>query len=187
MSEILDANPGEGRKPFQAGKFVLYKTRSGRTLFTRKPAFGSERNANGSSGSLRETVREAVTYAEFTSDQAIYQTRSVGSSISAYNLAIADYLGKPQIMDIDIRAWTGGIDQFIRIRASDNFMVLRVHLVIRDSKFVWEAGEAEQSDSNKLVWTYTCRTPVERETGLHLEAYAYDLPGNVGEFCLELR
>ena len=187
MSETIGANPGEFRKPFQPGKFVLYKTQSGRTLFARKPAFSSERDANGSLGSLRETVRQAVTYAEFASDQAIYQSRSVGSLISAYNLAVADYLGKPQIMDIEIRGWTGGMGQAIRILAKDNFMVLRVHLVIRDSQFVWEAGEAEQSESNKLVWTYTTRTPVEREPGLRLEAYAYDLPGNIGEYRLELR
>ena len=66
-------------------------------------------------------------------------------------------------------------------------MVLRVHRVIRDSQFVWEAGEAEQSESNKLIWTYITRTPVEPEQGLWLEAHAYDLPGNIGEYRLELR
>jgi hypothetical protein len=187
MSETIGANPGEVRKPFQPGTFVQYKTQSGRTLFARKPAFGSERGANGSSGSLRETVRKAVTYAEFASGQAIYQSRAAGIPLSAYNLAVADYLGKPQIMDIEIRGWTGGIGQTIRVVAKDNFIVLRVHLVIRDSQFVWEAGEAEQSESNKLVWTYITRTPVEREPGLWLEACAYDLPGNTGEYRLELR
>lgn len=186
MNEIIGANPGEDRKPFQPGKFVLYKTQSGRTLFARKPTFGSERDANGSSGSLRETVRKAVTYAEFASCQAIYQSRAVGSSLSAYHLAVADYLGKPQIVDIEIRGWTGGIGQNIRLLAKDNFMVLRVHLVIRDSRFVWESGEAEQSESNKLLWTYITRTPLEREQGLWLEACAYDLPGNTGECRLEL-
>jgi hypothetical protein len=185
MSEPMGPNPGEVRKPFQPGKFVMYKTMSGRTLFARKPAFGLERGANGSS--LGETVRQAVTYAEFASGQTIYQSRSVGSPSSAYNLAVADYLGKPQIMDIEIRGWTGGIGQVVRILARDNFMVLRVHLVIRDSEYVWEAGEGEQSESNKLLWMYTTRTPVVREPGLRLEAYAYDLPGNVGEYRLELR
>jgi hypothetical protein len=187
MSETIGANPGEVRKPFQPGTFVQYKTQSGRTLFTRKPAFGSERGANGFPGSLHETVLQAVTYAEFASSQSIYQSRAVGSLQSAYNLAVADYLGKPQIMDIEIRGWTGGVGQTIRLLAKDNFMVLRVHLVIRDSQFVWEAGEAEQSESNKLVWTYITRTPVEREPGLWLEACAYDLPGNTGEYRLELR
>ncbi|HEX5837430.1 MAG TPA: hypothetical protein VFY26_06340 [Anaerolineales bacterium] len=187
MSETIGANSGEVRKPFQPGRFVLYKTQSGRTLFARKPGFSSEQGTNGSSASQRETVRNAVTYAEFASGQAIYQSRAVGSPISAYNLAVADYLGKPQIMDIEIRGWTGGIGQTIRLLAKDNFMVLRVHLVIRDSQFVWEAGEAEQSESNKLIWTYITRAPVEREPGLWLEAYAYDLPGNIGEYRLELR
>ena len=183
MSETIGANPGEVRKPFQPGTFVQYKTQSGRTLFARKPTVSSERGANA----LRETVRQAVTYAEFASGQSIYQSRAVGSLQSAYNLAVADYLGKPQIMDIEIHGWTGGVGQTIRLLAKDNFMVLRVHLVIRDSQFVWEAGETEQSESNKLIWTYITRTPVERKPGLWLEACAYDLPGNTGEYRLELR
>lgn len=187
MTETFGPPSGNVQDPHQAGRFVLYKTQSGRTLFAKKPASHREQSREPSGGFMRETVRQAVTYAEYSWDEPIYQTRSLGTPVSAYNLAVADFLVKPQILDIEICDWTGGIGQKILITAKDNFMVLRVHLVIRDSEFVWEAGEATQSDTNKLIWTYMTRTPVTREPGLRMDAYAFDLPGNVGEFHLELR
>jgi hypothetical protein len=187
MSEIFDATPGNIQYPQSAGKFVLYKTQSGRTLFAKKPVFNAEKARISPEGLMRETVRQAVTYAEFVWDEPIYRTKALGTSVSAYNLAVADYLGKPQILNIEIRGWTGGIGQPIQILAKDNFMVIGVRLVIRDREYVWEAGEARQSESNKLLWTYCTRTPVAREPGLRLDAYAFDLPGNVGEYHMELR
>ena len=93
----------------------------------------------------------------------------------------------PQILDIDVRGWIGGIGQEIRVKARDNFMVVSVRLVIRDSGIVWEEGEAAQSESDSLLWTYTTRTHVTREPGIRLSAFALDLPGNAGELQLELR
>ena len=56
---------------------------------------------------------------------------AAGTAATAYNLAVADYFGKPEILDIDISRWTGQAGQKIYIRAKDNFMVVRVRLVIR--------------------------------------------------------
>jgi hypothetical protein len=185
MNENFGTSPGGIKQPSQSECFIIYKTRSGKNLVTRKPV--SEPERSGQKISMQEEVRQAVNYAEFAWDQPIYQCKAVGTSNSAFNLAVADALGKPQILDIDIHGWTRKIGQTILIEARDNFMVLSVRLVIREGETILEEGEAEQSELDSLVWGYSLQTTVERKPGMTLDAYAYDLPGNVGKFSIELR
>ena len=130
---------------------------------------------------MQEEVRQAVTYAEFASDQPIYQCRAVGSLNSAYNLAVADFMGKPQVKALDIHS------RNVLIQAEDNFLVLSVRLVVREGETILEEGEAEQSELDSLIWRYKLQAPLERRPGLSVDAYAYDLPGNVGKYSIELR
>lgn len=185
MNENFETFPGGVRQPKPAERYFVYKTRSGKNLLAQKPVmdpyYGSQKV------SMQEEVRQAVTYAEFACDQQIYQSRAVGTSNSAYNLAVADALGKPQILDIDIHGWSRKIGQTILIKARDNFMVLSVHLVICKAETILEEGDAKQSELDSLSWRYTLQTPVERRPGLILYAYAYDLPGNTGQLSIELR
>lgn len=174
-----------GTIPGRAETFLVYKTRSGKNLITRKPNMNL--NQGDRNKSMQEEVRQAVTYAEFAWEQPIYQCKAVGTLNSAYNLAVADALGKPQVLDIDIQGWTRMAGQTILIEAKDNFLVLSVHLVIRDGDTILEEGQAEQSELDGLIWRYTLQTAVERKPGLTLDAYAYDLPGNVGKLSIELR
>jgi hypothetical protein len=174
-----------GTIPSRAEKYFVYKTRSGKNLITRKPAM--DLNRSGQRKSMQAEVRRAVTYAEFACEEPIYQCKAVGTPNSAFNLAVADALGKPQVLDIDIHDWNRKAGQTILIKAMDNFLVLSVHLVIRRGETILEEGEAEQSELDGLIWRYTLQTPVERKPGLTLEAYACDLPGNVGKYSVELR
>jgi hypothetical protein len=184
MKENYGPFPGGVRPPNPTERFFVCKTRSGRNLITLKPE--SEPKRGGTKHSMQEQVRQAVTYAEFAWDQPIYQTKAVGSSNSAYNLAVADFLGKPQILDIDLHGWTRKIGQSILIQAKDNFLVLSVRLVIREGDSILEQGEAEQSPLDALTWRYILQTSVERKPGLTLDAFASDLPGNVGSYSIAL-
>ncbi len=74
----------------------------------------------------QEAIRQASTYAHFSQDQALYLNRSVGTPLNPYEWAVADYLGKPKVLDIDICGWTGDAGQVIHIQARDNLAVLRV-------------------------------------------------------------
>ena len=185
MNENFGTFPGGVKHPHQSECYIIYKTRSGKNLITRKPS--SEPSQSGQTISMQEEVRQAVNYAEFACDQPIYQCKAVGTSNSAYNLAVADALGKPQILDIDIHCWTRKVGQTILIQAMDNFMVLSVRLVFRTGEALLEEGEAEQSELDGLIWRYSLKTPVERKPGITLDAYAYDLPGNVAKYSIELR
>jgi hypothetical protein len=168
-----------------AERYFIYRTRSGKNLIARKPAM--DLNQNAQKKSMQEEVRRAVTYAEFACEEPIYQCKAVGTPNSAYNLAVADALGKPQILDIDLHGWSRKPGQTLLVKARDNFLVLSVHLVIRKGETIIEEGDAEQSELDGLVWRYVLQTAVERKPGLTLEAYAYDLPGNVGKYSIELR
>jgi hypothetical protein len=185
MNENFGTFPGGVKRPHPAARSFIYKTRSGKNVIARKPVMDTSHG--GPKKSVQEEVRQAVTYAEFACDQALYQSRAVGSSNTAYNLAVADALGKPQVLHIDINSLTGKAEQAILIKAKDNFMVLSVRLVIREGDNILEEGEAEQLQSDGLIWKYTLKTPVERKTGLSLDAYAFDLPGNVGKYSIEVK
>ena len=187
MSEYTDTFPGGVMDPRRVERYILSTTRSGRAIMAPRPIFDPRPEFNGTQKSMRRIVRRAVTYAEFACDDTIYQCKATGSTQSAYHLALMDYLEKPKVQDIDLRSWLQGVGQTIRIQARDDFMVLSVRLVIRKGDVILEEGEAKQSESDGMEWTYTTRTSVARKPGLNLDAYAYDLPGNVGEYHLELR
>jgi hypothetical protein len=187
MSEHLDAFPGEIRDPRGQERFIVSVTSSGRKLITRKPISDIRPEYTGMPKTMRKIVRMAVTYAEFACEQPIYQSKAVGSANSAYNLAVADYLVKPQILAIDLRGWGLGIGRTIQVRAKDDFMVLGVRLVVREGDCILEEGEAVQSEENDLLWNYTTRSVIARKHGLTVDAFAYDLPGNVGKYYLALR
>ncbi len=174
-----------GTIPGRAERYFVYQTRSGKKLIARKPGLHPARDIQKES--MQEEVRRAVTYAEFACEQPIYQCKSVGSSNTAYNLAVADALVKPEILDIDIHGWTRKVGQTILVTARDNFLVLSVRLVIRKGNSILEEGEAEQSELDGLIWRYTLQTAVERKPGIFLDAYAYDLPGNAAKYSIELR
>jgi hypothetical protein len=185
MNKNFGTFPGGVNQPNSSERFFVYKTQSGRNLIARKPVMNADRSSHKQS--MQEEVRRAVTYAEFACDQPIYQCKALGTTNTAYNLAVADALGKPQILDIDLHGWTRKAGQTILIKASDNFLVLNVCLVIRKGETILEQGKAEQSELDGLIWKYMLQTPLERKPGLTLEAFAYDLPGNEEKYSIELR
>ncbi len=151
-------------------------------MFNSNPEFAQPQKTQ------RETIRSATSYAHFAHNQALYLNKAVGTLLSAYQWAMIDYYGKPQVLEIDISNWTGEIGQRIQIKAKDNLMVLSVRVRIREndvSQIELERGEAVQSKTDRLLWTYTTRMTLP-QNGIRLEVLAYDLPGNMGEKSLIL-
>jgi hypothetical protein len=187
MTETFGSLSGGIQEPRRLDGFIVSRTRSGRTLITPKPPFDPRLKFNGMKNSLQEEVRHAVTYAEFAWNQPLYQSKAVGTLQTAYNLAVEDYLGKPEVVEIDIRGWHHGkAGQTILVKARDNFLVLSVRLMVWNGYSLLEEGEAEQSTLDGHVWEYITKTPVARQPGICLEAFAYDLPGNVGKHAIQL-
>ena len=170
-------------------QFVIRRTRSGRTIIANMPTFDPEREYTDSQKKHQALFRRATTYAKLAQNQPAYRQKAAGTGATAYNLAVADYFGKPEILDIDISMWTGQPGQKIYIKAQDNFMVVRARLVIRPNSEDYDAldgGAAIQSTTNGLLWEFTTTQTIELAPGMQLDAYAYDLPGNLGKDSLVL-
>jgi hypothetical protein len=139
--------------------------------------------------SRQEAFLMATTYAHFAQNQPLYLNRSVGSSLTAYNWAVVDYLGKPEVLEVDIHKDEEGYGERLLIKARDNVKVLAVRVSVRGegaNGTVFEEGEADQSETDSQLWTYTLRSPLPRTPGAHLEVIAMDLPGNVAGSMVEL-
>lgn len=170
-------------------QFVIRRTRSGRTIIANKPTFDSNREFTDSQKAQHDAFRQATTYAKFAKNQPVYVEKAQGTEITAYNLAVADWFGRPEVLGVDISSWTGQIGQEIRVNATDNVLVTRVRVVIREnngSSTPIEEGEAIRSATDGLLWTYTTRTAIPMTPGTCLDVIAYDMPGHSGASSLEL-
>ena len=169
-------------------QFVIRKTRTGRTIIANKPTFDSDREFTASQKAQHDAFRQATTYAKFAKNEPVYVEKAKGTTTTAYNLAVADWFREPKVLDINISNWTGQIGQEIRVRADDDTLVTRVHVMIRASNSspdVLEEGEAVRSMTDGLLWVYTTTTAISMNPGTRLDAMAYDMPGNSGASSLE--
>lgn len=132
-------------------------------------------------------LRQASVYARAAKTQPIYVQLAKGTEATSYNLAIADYWGKPQVLDIQAESWTGQIGQTILVKAKDDTLVTRVQVTLRNEDgSIYEQGEAVRSEVDGLLWLYTTTTNLQNTYPLIIEAVACDMPGNRGESSLTL-
>ncbi len=127
--------------------------------------------------------RDASQYAkQETSDPAVkaLYAKSIDSQRrSAYNVALSDYMNPPVIHYIRAAGYTGAIGSLITIKATDDFRVENVSVVIYSAKGkIIEKGEAARNKHKPFMWNY--RTTVENRgvKGCRIEATAKDRPEN---------
>ena len=98
--------------------------------------------------------------------------------MNAYNIAVADWFNRPQILEIDLSGWANGDGGTIRVRAQDDVMVEGVKVTIADETgTLLEEGEAVEGGA--LWWEYN--TTQASATNMRVTAAARDLPGHVTE------
>ena len=168
-------------------QFVIRKTRSGKTIVANIPSFDENREFTETQKEHQEAFRQATTYAKFAKNEEVYINKAKGTGATAYNMAVADWFLVPQVLDIDISDWTGQAGEIIRVKAKDDTKVTSVHLIFRNSDIIVEEGDAVQSETDGLLWTYTTQTVVPNVSPLFLAATAKDLPGNIGADTKQLR
>jgi hypothetical protein len=166
-------------------QFVIRRTRSGRTIIANKPTFDPNREFSKSQKSHQEAFREAAAYAKSAKTQPLYVEKAKAINSTPYNVAISDWFGKPEVLEIDASNWTGEIGQTIRVKAQDNVQVASVRVMIDDAHgTTLEQGEALQSDG--LWWSYNTTSRVSLTPAPRVIATVRDLPGNIGGSSLEL-
>jgi hypothetical protein len=167
-------------------QFVIRRTRSGKTIIANKPTFDENREFTESQKSHQSAFREATAYAKKAKTLPLYIEIAKATNSISYNRAVADWFGKPEILQLDANGWNGEMGRTIRIKAQDDTMVTRVEVVIHQDGTILERGEAVPSETDGLTWTYVTSTHVTPAAGILLEAKAYDLPGNCGAASVSL-
>lgn len=160
-------------------QFVIRKTRKGKTIIANKPMFDENRTFTTAQMAQQEEFRKASIYAKTAMSQPVYQQKAAQEDMSAYNAAMADYFGKPKILEIDASNWVGEPGQVIRVQAKDDTQVASVQITIRHQNgTIFEEGQAVQSETDGLWWVYTTTSAAPLDTNPDIIALVKDLPGN---------
>src|SRR5215212_2392755 len=100
-------------------QFVIRKTRYGQTIIANKPMFDENREFTEAQLAHHEAFRQATTYAKIAKTQPLYVELAKGTGASGYNIAVEDWFGQPQVLEIDANSWNGEVGQTIRVKAID--------------------------------------------------------------------
>lgn len=177
MAKVKNNIITQGLSGSLGDQIVFRKDKAGRTIVSAKPTFSANRTFNTGQLAHQDAFREAIAYAKTAKDNAIYISKAEGTPMNAYNVAVADWFNKPQVLEIDTDGWNGQVGQIIRVKAMDDIQVTKVQVVITDANnAVLEQGEAVQADG--LWWDYTTTDSVATPATARIVATAQDLPGN---------
>ena len=103
------------------------------------------------------------------------ETKAKGTPVFA--LVVAGFFNAPAVDEIDLSHYSGKTGETIHIRASDDFEVAGVSVLIRDaSGAALEQGAA--SGGGDGAWTYTTTASIATGQTVAIEVAATDHPGN---------
>jgi hypothetical protein len=159
-------------------QLVIQGGKGGQTIIRTKPT-PSSKEPTPAQQATRERFQEATAYGKAAKDTPAYVEKAAGTPQTTYNVAVADWFHAPEVDEIDLSAWTGGVGETLRARARDDVQVEGVHFLIatEDGTLV-EAG-AGTPEGAGLWWRY--ETTVDHPGGpAKVVVTARDLPGHAG-------
>ena len=165
------------------GRQMVYRNCNGKIILSKRP----RRTQKQTDAQLAQMLRfkEATIYAKAAlTDEATrkaYSEKAQNSAdkLSAYNVAVADYLNAPVIKKVNLENYSGQAGEKIVVSAFDDFEMKEVTIEIRQSdNTLVEKGKA-LADSNGLDWVYTTQSANAMLAGSVVTACAVDRPGNV--------
>ena len=159
-------------------QIIIKKIRGGQTIISKKASYSSNREFSPAQLAQQQAFREAAAYGKMMKGEEIYITKANGGAKTPYNIAVADWFNRPQILEIDLSGWVNGDGGTIRVRAQDDVLVEGVKVTIADETGAFlEEGEAQEVGA--LWWEYN--TAQASATNMRVTAAARDLPGHVTE------
>ena len=160
----------------------------GNTIVALSPTYSEEREYTDNQLYQQEEFKKAIAYAKVAKDQPLYKKLAKGSEATAYNFAVADWFGEPEILSLEANGWTVEIGQTVQVKTVDDTKVTRVIVAFNDGQGnIFEQGEAEPDARDGSLWTYTTKTNIPKVPGLLLITEAYDLAGNNGSKMIPLQ
>lgn len=168
------------------GDLIVFRQRAGKTLAAKAPG-STEKEPSEAQKRVRQRFQLAAIYGKSVMGnpeaKADYAA-AASDGLSAYNVAFADFLKAPDILEIDISAYTGEPNQPMRITVTDDFKVKTVKVQIhnQDGSLV-EEGMAVQSN-NGPDWIYTSTGSNPSLQGDKITVLATDNPDNLATYEL---
>jgi hypothetical protein len=156
----------------RVGGLIYRQMPDGTTVVSKSPDYSGIKSIR-EQGDHQQRLQGAVRYARWAAKaQPIYVELAKGTTKTAYNLARSDWLHPPVIHEVRLR------ENKIRVQASDNVMVTKVVITVRDEQSkLLDAGVAVRQEGD--WWEYVLQFP-----GKTLTLEAWDLAGNVTRFVL---
>jgi hypothetical protein len=180
MAKVRNNIITQGLSGMLGDQIVFRAGRNGQTIVTARPSYDPNRVLSSAQQAHMEAFRQAIAYAKTAKDNVVYITRAKGTALTPYNVAVADWFSKPEVLEINASGWTGAVDQVIRIKAQEEMHVANVTVVIKNvDGTVVEQGVAQQVEG--LWWEYTTTQPFSLMSDAVVVATAYDLAGNTAE------
>jgi hypothetical protein len=164
------------------GEVVVYRELRGKVIMANKPKPPSTTSEKQLTARVR--FRRAAFYAkrqmENPEAKALYTTGINDSKVTAFLVALTDYLKAPVIQEIDASGYTGAIGQAISITATDDFKVKSVQVAIVDPAGAEiEHGEATPNPEVLDEWQYVSTTAHPLQPLTKVIASVRDVAGNV--------
>ena len=108
--------------------------------------------------------------------RAVYERVALARQTTPFGAAMSDFFHPPEVLEVDLTAFTHAAGGRIKVHARDDAEVKSVDLTVRrmDGTVV-EQGGAEQDGT---FWYYTSKTSIAPGTPLVIEAKARDWASN---------
>jgi hypothetical protein len=129
------------------------------------------RRFKGATGYGHRVLNDPLAYAYYSPKRKGIQT--------VWNLAISDYMKRPEIAEIDVWNYSGQAGNTIRVKARDNYGIASVIVMIINALgFEVESGTAVQIPGSE-VWVYKAVEQNPEWRGGRVVVRVSDSPGNV--------
>ena len=121
MAKVKDNIITQGLSGKLGDQVVFCTGRGGQTIVAIRPSYNSDRILSSAQQAHMEAFRQAIAYSKTAKDNAEYTIKAKGTALTSYNVAVADWFNKPEVLEIDANSWTGEIGQSIRIKVQDDY------------------------------------------------------------------
>ena len=110
---------------------------------------------------------------------ALYAQAAKERNMPLFALTVADFMNPPSITEMDLSAYQGQVGNIIKIKATDDFGVAKVHVALTqvNGGTPIESGYAVETAAGSGQWVYTATLSVSAGSNVNFTVVATDRPG----------
>jgi hypothetical protein len=162
---------------------LVFKRYNDEVVIARKPELDGS-NPSAAQLAARERFREAVLYGKMVmgdaDTRARYDAAAQAKGQPVFSLVVADFFHAPEIIEVDMTAYSGAVGDPIVVYVADDFEVAEVQMTLTDDGGqAIEAGAATETPPGSGRWMYATTAAVNPGTTVRLTTTAVDRPGNI--------